>query len=62
MLQYLPAEEVQIEIPIVVRMAVVHAQFETIHPFLDDNGRVGRILMPLMLTAEGYPSVYWQAI
>ncbi len=58
MLRYLPAEEDQIEMPIVVRMAVVHAQFETIHPFFDGNGRVGRILMPLMLAAEGYPPVY----
>lgn len=58
MLQYVPAEEDQIEMPIVVRMAVVHAQFETIHPFFDGNGRVGRILMPLMLAAEGYPPVY----
>ena len=58
MLQYVPAEEDQIEIPIVVRMAVVHAQFETIHPFFDGNGRVGRILLPLMLAAEGYPPVY----
>lgn len=58
MLQYVPAEEDQIEIPIVVRLAVVHAQFETIHPFFDGNGRVGRILLPLMLAAEGYPPVY----
>jgi Fic family protein len=58
MLQYAPAEEDQIEIPIVIRMAVVHAQFETIHPFFDGNGRVGRIIMPLMLAAEGYPPIY----
>jgi len=58
MLRYRPAEEDQFEIPMVVRMAVVHAQFETIHPFFDGNGRVGRILMPLMLAAEGYPPVY----
>jgi len=58
MLQYLPTEEEQVEIPIVIRMAVVHAQFETIHPFFDGNGRVGRILLPLMLAAEGYPPVY----
>ena len=57
-LRYAPAEEDQLEIPIVVRMAVVHAQFETIHPFIDGNGRVGRILLPLMLAAEGYPPVY----
>jgi cell filamentation protein, protein adenylyltransferase len=58
MLRYVPAEEDQIEIPIIIRMAVVHAQFETIHPFFDGNGRVGRILPPLMLAAEGYPPVY----
>ena len=58
MLQYKATEEDQLEIPIVVRMAVAHAQFETIHPFIDGNGRVGRILLPLMLAAEGYPPVY----
>lgn len=58
MLQYSPSEEDQVEVSIVTRMAVVHAQFETIHPFFDGNGRVGRILLPLMLAAEGYPPVY----
>lgn len=32
-----------------VQLAVVHAQFEIIHPFLDGNGRLGRILIPLYL-------------
>jgi Fic family protein len=58
LLRYAPTEEDQTEISIVIRMAVVHAQFETIHPFIDGNGRVGRLLLPLMLFAEGYPPVY----
>ena len=57
-LRYEPPEEDQLEISIVTRMAVVHAQFETIHPFFDGNGRVGRIFLPLMPAAEGYPPVY----
>jgi Fic family protein len=57
-LQYVPAEEEFFEVPLVIRLAIVHAQFETIHPFIDGNGRVGRILLPLMLAAEGYPPVY----
>lgn len=36
-----------------VRTAIIHAQFETIHPFLDGNGRVGRILIPLYLYSCG---------
>jgi Fic family protein len=32
-----------------VQLAVVHAQFEVIHPFLDGNGRLGRIVIPLFL-------------
>ncbi|MCH9023430.1 MAG: Fic family protein [Planctomycetes bacterium] len=37
------------EIDRLVQLAVVHAQFELIHPFIDGNGRVGRILIPLFL-------------
>lgn len=57
-LQSTPQDEDMLEVPIVIRMAIAHAQFETIHPFTDGNGRVGRILLPLMLAAEGYPPVY----
>jgi Fic family protein len=43
---------------IVVRMAIAHAHFEAIHPFPDGNGRVGRLLLPLMLAADGHAPLY----
>lgn len=41
------------DLPPVVRLALMHYQFEAIHPFRDGNGRVGRLLISLMLCLEG---------
>jgi Fic family protein len=58
----------RIHYPVVVECALVHAQFETIHPFLDGNGRLGRLLIALLLHERGilpqpllYISLYLRA-
>jgi Fic family protein len=55
-------------LPPLVHAALVHSQFEAIHPFLDGNGRVGRLLITLLLIARGvlpapllYLSAYFEA-
>lgn len=55
--KYINAEEKDL----LVQLAIVHAQFEMIHPFMDGNGRIGRMIMPLFLyfkKAIIYPSFY----
>ena len=57
-LQYDPREDEQYSLSLLAQLAIAHAQFETIHPYHDGNGRTGRLLLPLLLAAEGLPPLY----
>jgi Fic family protein len=41
------------DLPLLIKAGLVHAEFETIHPFVDGNGRLGRLLITFLLCAAG---------
>jgi Fic family protein len=50
--QYINNDDLDVKLGYLVKTAIIHAQFESIHPFLDGNGRIGRILIILYLISK----------
>lgn len=56
---YLRTDSMQpLQQSIILRLAIAHSHFEAVHPFRDGNGRVGRLLIPLMMAADGHAPLY----
>ncbi len=53
LIRYESDPESHYDITVLSRAPIVHAQFEAIHPFVDGNGRIGRLLFPLMFLGDG---------